>query len=85
MGELVKKAARLWREVGQQRYRMFLLMSDSGDEPVRPGLSVLDNDAPLSLVVVPELRRRGNAQGERLDTDELVTDCKGRFMLFRAS
>jgi hypothetical protein len=85
MSELVKKTARLWLEVGQQRCRMFLLMSDSGDDPVRSSRAALDRDNTLSLVVVPELRRRGNAQGERLDTDELVMDCKGTFSVFHAS
>lgn len=85
MSELVKKAAKLWLEVGQQRGRMFLLMSDSGDEPVRSRRTALNRDGTLGLIVVPELRRRGNAQGERLDTDELVMDCKGKFSVFYAS
>ncbi|KAH6663360.1 hypothetical protein B0J14DRAFT_609299 [Halenospora varia] len=77
--ELVKKAAELWLDVGQQRYRMFLLMSDSGTEPAR---SKLDHTKPLTLVVVPELRRMGTALGEQLDKDELVLDCKGKFSVF---
>jgi hypothetical protein len=84
MTELVKKAAMLWLEVGQQRCRMFLLMSNSGDEPARSSRKALDHDGAMSLVVVPELRRRGNAQGERLDRHELVVDCKGKFSVFSA-
>jgi hypothetical protein len=85
MSQLVKKAASLWLEVGQQRCRMSLLMSDSGEDPVRSRHTALDSDGSLSLVVVPELRRRGNAQGERLKIDELVMDCKGKFSVFYAS
>jgi hypothetical protein len=85
MAQLVKKAARLWLEVGQQRCRMSLVMSDSGEDPVRSRRTAVDRDGSLGLVVVPELRRRGNAQGERLNIDELVMDCKGKFSVFHAS
>jgi hypothetical protein len=85
MSQLVKEAARLWLEVGQQRCRMSLVMSASGEDPVRSRRTALDDDGSLSLVVLPELRRRGNAQGERLNTDELVMDCKGKFSVFYAS
>lgn len=85
MTELVRNAAGLWLEVGQQRCRMFLLMSNSGDRPARSRRKALDRDGTLSLVVVPELRRRGNAQGERLDSHELVMDCKGEFSVFYGS
>jgi hypothetical protein len=82
MSDLVRKAARLWLEVGQQRCRMFLLMSNSSKEPSRSGPASLDRDRTQELVVVPELRRMGNAQGERLEKDELVLDCKGKFSVF---
>jgi hypothetical protein len=82
MSDLVKKASRLWLEVGQQRCRMFLLMSHLSKEPSRSGLASLDRNGTQELVVVPELRRMGNAQGERLEKDELVLDCKGKFSVF---
>lgn len=77
MTELVKKAAKLWLEVGQQRYRLYVLMSESGKEPVRG--SVPDHDGALSIVVTPGLRRFGNSQGDRLDKEEIVMGCKGKF------
>jgi hypothetical protein len=83
MGNLVRKAAKLWLKAGQQRCRLFLLMSDSGKEPLRSGQASLDRDGKQELVVIPELRRIGNEQGERLDKNELVSDCKGRFSVFR--
>lgn len=82
MATLVKKAAKLWLEVGQQRYRMFLLMSDTGDEPARSDPAALGKDHSMSLVVIPELRRIGNAHGERLEMSELVMGCKGKFSVF---
>ena len=82
MSDIVKKAAKLWLEVGQQRYRIFLLMSNLGGKPLRSGQPSLDRDGTQELVDVPELRRMGNAQGERLDKDELVSDCKGKFRVF---
>jgi len=77
MTELVKKAAKLWLEVGQQRYRVFVLMSDSGKEPARS--SVPDHDGALSIVVTPGLRRLGNSQGDRLEKEETVMGYKGKF------
>jgi hypothetical protein len=84
MIDLARKAAKLWLEVGEQRCRIFLLMSGSNEAPSRSGQTSLDGDGTQELVVVPELRRLGNAQGERLDRDELVSDCKGKFSVFYA-
>lgn len=83
--DLVKKAAELWIEVGKQRCRMFLVMSDSGQAPIRSGDSAINSDGSIRLVVIPELRRTGNSLGEKLDRDELVMDCKGKFSVFCAS
>lgn len=82
LSELVDKAANLWLEVGQQRCRMFLLMSKSGEEPKRSLKSSLNRDGTLNLVVMPELQRLGNAQGDQLDRVELVAGCKGQFSRF---
>jgi hypothetical protein len=81
MMDLVKKAAKLWLEVGQQRYRIFLLMSKSGTKPSQSGQAFVDTQ---ELVVGPEVRRIGNAQGERLEKDELVSECKGKFSVLYA-
>ena len=81
---LVRKAARFWLEVGQQRYRLFLVMSDSGGEPSRSGQIAVGKDGTQKLVVVPELRRIGSGQGEGLENNELVADCKGVFRVFES-
>ena len=79
ISDLVRKAAKLWLEIGRQRYRVFLLMSQSGAKPSRSGQVFVNRDGMQELVADPELRRMGNAQGERLEKDELVSDCKGKF------
>jgi len=81
MMDLVRKAAQLWLEVGQQRYRIFLLMSNPVTKPSRSGQAFVDTQ---ELVVGPEVRRIGNAQGERLEKDELVSECKGKFSVLYA-
>ena len=82
--DLVRKAAQLWLEVGQQRYRIFLLMSKSGAKPSRSGQAFVDTHREQELVVIPEVRKMGNAQGERLEKDELVSGCKGNFSVLYA-
>ncbi|KAI9773764.1 MAG: hypothetical protein M1839_001996 [Geoglossum umbratile] len=81
---LVRNAAEFWLKVGQQRYRLFLVMSDSGGEPLPSGRIAADNDGTQKLVVTPELRRIGSGQGTGLgNDDELVADCKGVFSVFK--
>jgi len=84
MIDLVRKAARLWLEIGQQRYRVFMLMSKSGSKPSRSRQAFVDADGQQELVAGPELRKFGNMQGERLEKDELVPDCKGKFSVLKA-
>ncbi|KAF4627181.1 hypothetical protein G7Y89_g10975 [Cudoniella acicularis] len=64
VGDLVKNAGKLWLDVGQQRFRVYLLMSKSNDPPVRSRPDFLD-DGTLHLVLVPELRRIVYQQGEK--------------------
>ena len=79
MLDLVGKAANVWLEFGQQQYRTYLLMSKSGSQPSRSGQAFVNTDGMQELVVGPEVRRMGNLQGERLERDELLPDCKGKF------
>ncbi len=82
MIELVKKVAKLWIEVGQQRCRISLLLSTSGARPVRSEYTAFDEFGQMPIVVVPALRRRGTVQGARLDIDEVVMECRGTFSVF---
>lgn len=81
--DLVKHAAEVWLEVGQQRCRVYLVMSRISKEPLRGRHIALGSSGALELIVKPEVRRVGNTQGEQLENDELVTDCKGSFVMFR--
>jgi hypothetical protein len=83
VNELVRNAANLWLEVGQQRFRAKLVMSGTGEKPVQSRQTALSPSGTLNLVVFPELRRLGNAQGEQLENEELVMGCKGTFNVFR--
>lgn len=81
--DVVKKAAEFWLEVGQQRYRLFLVFSEGGAEPVRSGQFLETRAGSFQqLVIIPELRRRGNAQGDKLDSDDMVMKCNGDFREF---
>lgn len=82
MVELVEKVAKLWLEVGQQRCRILLSMSNSGAKPRRSEERAFDTYGQMPIVVVPALRRRGTVQGARLDTEEVVMDCSGTFSVF---
>ena len=84
MMDLVRKAAKLWLEFGQQQYRTYLLMSKSGSQPSRSGQAFVSTDGMQELVVGPEVRRMGDLQGERLEKDELLPDCKGKFSVLCA-
>ena len=55
MSDLVRKAMKLWLEIGLQRYRIFLFMSKSGTKPSRSGQPFLGTDGKQELVAYPEL------------------------------
>jgi hypothetical protein len=82
LSEVVHRAANLWLEVGQQRCRMFLVMSQADEKPKRSAQSSLDRNGTMNLVVMPELKRMGNAQGGQLDMIDIVAGCKGHFSRF---
>jgi hypothetical protein len=84
VSEFVRKAAQLWLEVGRQPYRILLVMSNIGEKPSRSGPASLNSDGTQDLITRPEVRRIGNSQGERLERDEVVADCKGIFSVFHS-
>jgi len=50
MMDLVRKAAKLWLEVGQQPYRIFLLMPRTGAKASRSGQTFVDTHGEQELV-----------------------------------
>jgi hypothetical protein len=63
MNRFVKKAAELWLEIGQQRYRMFVVMSESGKEPKRSAPAALDRNRTLEMVVEQAFEDLGVQKG----------------------
>lgn len=69
MNALVSSAAELWLEVCSQRYRtMVSLPVDTRNYLV----STRGDIRMMKLVIRPELKRFGNAQGEDLTKEEIV-------------
>jgi hypothetical protein len=83
INELVRNAAELWLDIGQQRFRTRLVMSGTGEKAVKSRQNALSPSGTLNLVVSPGLRRLGNAQGEQLNHEESVMSCEGTFEVFR--
>jgi len=70
---MVHLAAKIWLESCSQRYRIIVVISNgSGDV-----LSSTDEvDAPLRLVIRPDLKRYGDSQGKHLTRGEPVAGWK---------
>jgi hypothetical protein len=83
MNDLVEAAAKLWLEAGQQRCRVFLLMSEEGKGPPPSIPSAEARGRVHDIIVTPGVRRMGNSQGERLDKEEVVQGCEGEFDLVK--
>lgn len=77
MSTLAGKAAQLWLDIASQRFRVIIMM---GDLTHGPG----GGRDPKELVLQPELRRFGNAVGEKLDRFDIVTGCRGKYMSFHS-
>jgi hypothetical protein len=76
LDEIAHKAARLWVEGGIQWYRIQVRMSPYEGDP-RSGSQ--GKGKVQELVVIPELRRIGDSQGEDYDKNEVVSGCNGEF------
>jgi hypothetical protein len=80
--DFVKLAAKFWLEVSSQKCRVLLVFP-----PHIPNALVRDQKkvaTVLELVVQPELRRIGNAQGQRLDMEHVIKGCEGDHTKFPA-
>jgi hypothetical protein len=77
--KIARDAANFWIKCGMQYARVYLLFSQSQRSPTR---SWKNNSKIQEMVAEPELRRAGNAEGEDLERDELVSDCRGNFPRF---
>jgi len=77
--DFVKMAVQFWLDVSSQKCRIVLRFPPDGVKVLgtRQALTT------LQLVVKPEVRRRGNAQGQRLDREQVVKGCEGVTAEFR--
>ena len=78
--DIAHQATKLWLDLGVQRCRILIIIP-----PESRGTSgKLDRAGSRELIVQPEIQRIGNAQGENLDTQEVVI-CKMEIhqLLFR--
>jgi len=71
-----------WVLFGTQRCRLFFLF-----EKLKVTVEPRESDAssgqpPVELLVKPELRRLGNADGESLDKEKSVSGCDGEIRMF---
>lgn len=76
MKALGRKASRLWLQMGTQRCRILIFIPDSIKSPIQRNSRRGRN---TELVILPEMRRIGNSQGEELDPETAVAVCKGEY------
>jgi hypothetical protein len=80
--KIAGKSARMWLEFGVQRCRVLVVMNGSNlafaEDKVQRA-----KEGTWRLIVVPALKRIGNAKGLDLDTDHATSICEGE--VFEAS
>jgi hypothetical protein len=69
--DIAHQATRLWLDLGIQRCRILIIVPSES----RGTSGKSDRTGSRELVVQPEIQRFGNAQGENLETQEVVI-CK---------
>jgi hypothetical protein len=75
--EMVKCAVGFWLLLASQRYRARFFFPPQVAKPLGTKRKSL---AGMQLVVQPEVRRRGNAQGQRLDQDQAIQGCESEYI-----
>ncbi|KIY02397.1 uncharacterized protein Z520_02535 [Fonsecaea multimorphosa CBS 102226] len=72
--DFVELAATFWLDVSSLKCRVYLVFPAQGVKALvhrKPATATAD------LVIQPEVRRRGNAQGQRFVKEQVVTGCEG--------
>jgi hypothetical protein len=76
IAEITDKAAKMWIMFGTQRCRLSVVIQDLWTtEEVKPGPGIQDRS--VELVMQPELRRIGDAEGRSWDKEQTVAGCEG--------
>jgi hypothetical protein len=77
--ELVKCAAELWLKLASQRYRSRVYMPPDAGNVLGGGRKA--GGTAVTLAVKLELRRRGTAQFQRLNREQVIQGCEGEAVL----
>ncbi|OAP64493.1 hypothetical protein AYL99_00465 [Fonsecaea erecta] len=72
--EFVELAATFWLDVTAQKCRVYLIFPAEGSSAL---VQRKPTTATVDLVIQPEVRRRGNAQGQRFVKEQVITGCEG--------
>lgn len=76
MEEIAEKAAKMCVAFGTQRCRIFVVIKDlKTTDEVKEGPD--RQDKLVELLMQPELRRIGDADGQSLDKEQTVAGCEG--------
>lgn len=78
---LVRLAGDFWLEVTAQKYRVLLYYPPLGRKVLGNRMSFWTG---TELVIQPEVRRRGNAQGQLLENEQVVKGCEEQKTAFPA-
>ena len=71
--DIAKCAAEFWLELGSQRYRARLCFPHQATKTLGTKMAGLSG---TELIVQPDVRRRGTAQGQRYELEQVVQGCE---------
>jgi hypothetical protein len=75
-----EKAAELWIAFSGEKCQLLVAMNDLGTTTESSKAQAGENRS-LNLVIRPELRRVGDSEGERFDSETTVSGCTGETMI----
>jgi hypothetical protein len=84
MRGIANTAARLWLQLGTQRFRVLVIIPDQIVRSMQGTQSRSMHRGLVELVIRPELRRAGNSIGGGFDQEEIISGCKGDYSSFQS-
>ena len=75
--EIVNSAVEFWSDLLSQKYRIRFYFPEDVKNTLGSSAALRTNGlAGIQLVLRPEVRRRGNAGGQRLGQEQIVSGCE---------